>query len=75
MNCPWCEREMQMGEITGDGRTRLRFQPEGKKLTFGEMLCGTGLLTAARYKWAGCYLPAHYCRHCGRMVIETQVEK
>ena len=73
MNCPWCEREMQAGELIGDCRRNIRFHPEGEKLTFGDMLCGTGLLTAAHNKWMDFHLPAHYCRYCKKMVIETEV--
>jgi hypothetical protein len=74
MKCPWCEEEMQPGDMTGDGRSRVRFRPEGKKLTFGENLAGIGLLSAARYTWGGVSIPAHYCRRCCRIVIETKVE-
>lgn len=75
MTCPWCEREMQTGILTGDSRSKVRFQPEGVKYSIGDLLSGTGLLTASRYKW--CYLgtPAHFCSHCKKMVIETDVTK
>ena len=75
MLCPWCEREMQAGEIIGDARSSVRFQPESKKLTFGDSLCGIGKLTAIKSKWATFYLPAHYCSHCRKMVVETDVAK
>ena len=75
MNCPWCEREMQAGEIVGDCRSGVRFQPEGEKYAFWDLLGGVGKLGAVRYKWAVFHLPAHYCRHCGRMVIETDVAR
>lgn len=75
MNCPWCEREMQSGVITGDGRSRIRFQPDGVKYTFGDLLCGTGVLTAAVIKFMTANVPAHYCDRCGKMVIETKVAK
>lgn len=75
MICPWCGREMQVGELTCDGRRNLRFHPEGVKLTFGDMLCGIGLLTAARTKWMVIHLPVHYCDHCKKMVVETEVTR
>lgn len=75
MNCPWCEREMQAGTITGDGRSKARFQPEGVRYSFGDLLAGTGLLTAARYKWVNLGIPAHFCSHCKKIVIETDVAK
>jgi hypothetical protein len=75
MNCPWCEREMQAGIITGDSRSKVRFQPEGVKYSFGDLLSGTGLLTAARYGWFYQGTPAHFCRHCKKMVIDTDVTK
>ncbi|MBE5813955.1 MAG: hypothetical protein E7320_01945 [Clostridiales bacterium] len=75
MNCPWCENEMQFGEVLCDGRSGVRFQPEGKKLTFIDSLCGTGVITAAHMKWVRARIPAHYCDRCGKMVIETKVTK
>lgn len=75
MNCPWCENEMQFGEVLCDGRSGVCFQPEGKKLTFIDALCGTGVITAAHMKWVLARIPAHYCDRCGKMVIETKVTK
>lgn len=76
MNCPWCEKEMQAGDILCDGRSGVRFQPEGKKLTFMDSLSGIGVVTAAHtYGWVRAKLPAHYCDRCGKMVIETKVSK
>lgn len=75
VNCPWCEREMQAGIITGDSRSKVRFQPEGIKYNFGDLLSGTGLLTAARYGWFYQGTPAHFCRHCKKMVIDTDVTR
>ena len=75
MNCPWCGREMQVGEIQGDGRRCVRFYPEGVKYTMGDILCGIGRLLAVKNKWSVFHLPAHYCGHCKRMVVETEVSK
>lgn len=76
MKCPWCEREMQFGEILSDGRSGVRFQPEGKKLTFMDSLSGIGVVTATKTNaWVRARTPAHYCDHCGKMIIETKVTK
>ena len=29
MDCPFCGCAMQHGEIVGDGRTKIRWEPEG----------------------------------------------
>lgn len=75
MICPWCENEMQFGEILCDGRSKVLFQPEGTKRTFLDYLSGIGELTAAHMHWARAKIPAHYCDHCSKMVIETKVSK
>ena len=76
MICPWCENEMQFGDILCDGRSKVVFRPEGTKRTFWDYLSGIGDLTAARIRcWASAKIPAHYCDHCGKMVIETKVSK
>lgn len=75
MKCPYCNDEMQFGNLMGDGRSRVRFQPEGTKLTFGDMLAGTGLIEAAKTKFVTCYIPTHYCDRCGKLIIDSKVTK
>ena len=75
MLCPYCDKEMQPGTITGDARSGIRFQPEGVKYTLGDTLCGIGKLEAAQFKWVRFYIPSHYCSHCRKMIIETGVAK
>lgn len=75
MNCPYCSKEMTPGEILGDPRSSVRFQPEGVKYTFGDTLCGIGKLTAARNKFSAFHIPANYCPSCRKLIIDTEVAK
>ena len=75
MNCPYCGKEMTPGEILGDARSSVRFQPEGVKYTFGDTLCGIGKLTALRTKCVTFHLPANYCSHCRKLIIDTEVAR
>ncbi len=75
MICPWCKKEMQAGIISGDGRSRVRFQPDGVKYSFGDILAGVGILEAAQTNWVVSRIPAHYCHHCGKIVIESKVAR
>ncbi len=73
MKCPYCDGEMIHGEITADGRRSLRFQREGQNLTFGDLLCGVGRLTAVQNHWMIVHAPADYCPRCKKLIIETEV--
>lgn len=75
MICPYCEKEMQAGGLIGDGRSRVRFQPEGVKLTLGDALCGIGNVEAAQYKCFNFNIPAHFCSKCKKLIIDTDISK
>ena len=74
MLCPYCNNEMQHGEIFGDARGGMRFREDGKKLGFFEMLAGAGRITAVK-GWAQNIIPADFCRQCKKMIIETDITK
>ena len=75
MTCPYCDNEMQAGNLLCDGRARVRFQPEGKKLTLGDTLAGVGLIEAAKTKWVTAYIPTNYCERCGKLIIDSKVTR
>ena len=74
MKCPCCECEMISGSLTGI-RNKPCFVEDGRKLSFGESICGTGQLTATVSNGIINSIPAHYCSACRKMLIETGVEK
>lgn len=74
MKCPCCEREMVSGSLTSS-RDKPCFVEDGRKLSFGESICGTGQLTATVSNGIVNSIPAHYCPSCRKMIIETGVEK
>ena len=75
MLCPYCDKEMTPGNLTGDPRGRVRFLQEGQKLTLGDALCGIGNLEAAQYKIGSFNIPCHYCSRCKKLIIETAITK
>lgn len=75
MNCPYCNKEMTPGDILGDARSGVRFQPEGVKYTFWDTLGGVGKVEAAQYKWVTFHIPANYCPHCRKLIIDTEVAR
>ena len=50
MLCPYCNNEMQHGEIFGDARGGMRFREDGKKLGFLKCLL---VLAASQQSKAG----------------------
>ena len=41
MNCPFCEKEMKIGTLSGDGRTKVRWDADGEEIgLFDKMFIG-----------------------------------
>ena len=77
MICPYCDNEMIDGNLSGDGRSPLRFSPGDKRLPFFEQIGGTGQLTAAKSSFwqSGSLVKAGFCRACSKIIIDTDVQK
>ena len=77
MLCPYCNKEMTDGNLSGDGRSPLIFSPGDKRLPFFEMIGGTGKLTAAKTSFwaAGSRVKAQFCKTCKKIIIDTDVVK
>lgn len=76
MLCPYCNKEMTDGNLSGDGRSSLLFSPGDKRMPFSEMIGGTGRLTAAQSGvWSGIRVKANFCRPCKKIIIDTDVVK
>ena len=75
MKCPYCEKEMQRGSISGDGRSGVYWKSGDKKANFGDKLVGTGKLSAIKYSLAVFTIEAYYCDACKKMMFETDISK
>lgn len=77
MNCPFCGKAMEHGEIVGDGRTKIRWEPEGLYPTRLDKIFADpwhGRLTGAVYQ-AGVRITADFCPTCKKMVFDTDIER
>jgi hypothetical protein len=73
MECPYCKQEMKRGYLKGDGRSKVRWQEEGKKVTFSDKVAGIGLTEATKYSWGTFQLPGEYCKNCKKLIIDTGI--
>ena len=75
MKCPFCDREMKKGIISGDGRGRVYWKSGDKKAGLADKLVGTGQLTAVKYSLAVFTIESYYCEACKKMIFETDISK
>ena len=79
--CPYCGKEMQSGNITGDGRTSVRFVPDDAEKGFmpslERLVGGAGKLTAVNYVSLHCafMIKARFCADCKKMIFDTDLSK
>ncbi len=74
MNCPFCNKEMIKGIISGDGRSRVAWKAGDKKRGLVDALCGIGKLTAPKYSLASFMIESFYCTDCKKMIFDTEIE-
>lgn len=74
MKCPYCDGEMQHGTLCGDGRSGVRFDQEGKKLTWSDKLAGMGALKV-KMKFYRFNIEADYCEKCKKIIFDAEVGK
>lgn len=43
MKCPFCEKEMEKGVMSGDGRSKIYWQPKNEKLGVMDKIVGKGI--------------------------------
>ena len=75
MKCPFCDKEMTKGFISGDGRSGVYWNDEAVKTSFLDKMVGVGRLTAAKHTLTQFKIEANYCEACGKMIFDTGVEK
>lgn len=73
MECPYCKKEMKQGYLKGDGRSKVRWQEEGKRISLGDKMAGSGLPEAAKYSLGTFQLPGWYCKSCKKLLIDTGI--
>ena len=74
MQCPFCNKEMQPGILSGDGRSRITFKPGEKKTGWFDRLIGIDNLTAAKYTLTTFTIDADYCPGCKKMIFDTDIK-
>lgn len=74
MKCPYCSKEMTKGVISGDGRSKIFWEPENKKLDMLDRFCGIGMIDA-KYSFGKFTIQADYCEACKKMIFSTGVSK
>lgn len=52
MKCPYCNGEMELGVISGDGRSGVYWKTGDKKVNFMDKLGGAGKIEAVKYTLA-----------------------
>lgn len=74
MNCPFCNKEMIKGVITGDGRAKVRWYADGEidpiESTFTEKGCIDANYTLTKFSMDG-----FYCKECKKMIFNTDIKK
>ena len=78
MKCPYCNEEMQHGRLSGDGRSRVRFVQEGKKLSWADDLTGVGVVKTnkgSNTSFWKFWLEADYCEKCRKIIMDAEVGK
>lgn len=73
MECPYCKKEMKKGYLKGDGRSKVRWNEEGKRVSLGDKMAGSGLPEAAKYSMGTFQLPGQYCKSCKKLIIDTGI--
>ncbi len=75
MKCPYCNDEMKKGTITGDGRAKVKWVPEGDKIGAGDLFTEKGVLSAPTYSMSKFKMSSFYCERCKKMMFDTEVKK
>ena len=74
LRCPYCEKEMQRGTLSGSSQAPFGWKAEGKKASLFDALMGNGKLTAANYGPARFSVGAYFCADCKKLLIDTDIK-
>lgn len=74
MNCPFCNKEMIKGVISGDGRARVRWHADGEKTGLIESTFTEKGFIDANYTLTKFSIDSFYCKGCKKMIFDTDVK-
>ncbi len=72
MKCPFCEKEMKRGIMSGDGRSKIFWEPENEKLGVIDKIVGKGMIDA-EYSLTKFKIRTEYCDECKKMIFSTNI--
>lgn len=75
MDCPYCGKQMQRGEILSDPRMRISWIPENRfNKSFMDKLWSADMhrLKNVTYR-SGAWIPGNYCSSCKKLIIDTEI--
>ncbi len=76
MKCPFCDKKMIKGTITGDGRTKVRFVAENEKIdALDRAFTEKGVISATKYTLTKFSISSYFCDNCQKMIIDTDIQK
>lgn len=73
MKCPFCEQEMILGTISGDGRSRVFWTTAEDKISLMDKIVGKGMVESVSYSLGTFKVEAQYCPHCKKMIFDTDI--
>ena len=74
MKCPYCENEMVNGALKGDGRTKVRWHNDGKKIGNWEKITSGKGMIEAKYTITTFAIKGYYCDKCEKIIIDSKVK-
>ena len=71
--CPYCNNNMKEGFISGDGRSRVRWEDANEKVgRFEKAITNKGCI-AAKYTLTSFHIKANYCENCGKIIFDARI--
>ena len=74
MKCPFCNKEMIRGIMSGDGRSKVYWEADGEKVGVLEKICGKAMIDA-EYTLTKFKIHTEYCVDCKKMIFDTGISK
>ncbi len=72
MKCPFCKKEMKKGVISGDGRSKIFWEPQNEKPGVMDKILGKGMIDA-EYSLTKFKIHAEYCDEYKKMIFSTNI--
>ncbi|MDO5151389.1 MAG: PF20097 family protein [Oscillospiraceae bacterium] len=74
MKCPYCNKEMIKGVVSGDGRSTVIFSEGIKPTKLLDRLDGSGALIPQKRTLSRFLIDACFCKDCKKLIIDTDVK-